>query len=188
MHERRLCVRFTRRTPMTFRSVIIAICVAAVTAANAAAQTPPPAPTLVAPSNGASAVQPVTLQWTAVSDPDGPIGSYSWQVATTSAFSVVIADGFTDVRNGDPIPTFARLSGLANGTYFWRVKATQIVGGATGAIDSPWSLLPASVLAKNSTAGSTSSGDSDLRRCSTIRCLRERCSRPDPLNSELTRF
>ena len=141
MHERRLCVRLTRHTPMTFRSVIIAICVAAVTAANAAAQTPPPAPTLVAPSNGASAVQPVTLQWTAVSDPDGPIGSYSWQVATTSAFSVVIADGFTDVRNGDPIPTFARLSGVANGTYFWRVKATQNVGGATGAIDSPWSAV-----------------------------------------------
>ena len=81
------------------------------------------------------------LQWTTVSDPDGPIGSYTWQVGTTSAFSVVIADGFTDVRNGDPIPTFARLSGLPNGTYFWRVKATQIVGGAIGSIDSPWSAV-----------------------------------------------
>jgi len=111
------------------------------TAANAAAQTPPPAPVLVAPSNGASAIQPVTLQWTAVSDPDGPIGSYSWQLGTTSAFSVVIADGFTDVRNGDPIPTFARLSGVPNGTYFWRVKATQDVGGAIGFIDSPWSAV-----------------------------------------------
>lgn len=49
-----------------------------------------------------------------MSDPDGPIGSYSWRLATTTTFSIVIADGFTDVRNGDPIPTFARLSGLAN--------------------------------------------------------------------------
>lgn len=126
---------------MTNRSILIALCVAAVTAANAAGQTPPPAPALVAPNDGASAVQPVTLQWTAVTDPDGPIGSYSWQLGTTNTFSVVIADGFTDVRNGDPIPTFARLSGVPNGTYFWRVKATQIVGGATGSIDSPWSAV-----------------------------------------------
>src|SRR5205814_1850011 len=140
-HERHPRTSLTRHIPMTYRSILLAACIATLTAANSAAQTPPPAPALVAPNNGASAVQPVTLQWTAVSDPDGPIGSYSWQVATTSAFTVVIADGFTDVRNGDPIPTFARLSGLANGTYFWRVKATQIVGGATGAIDSPWSAV-----------------------------------------------
>src|SRR4051812_13068297 len=138
MHERLPSVPLTRHIPMTNRSILVALCVAAATVTNAAAQTPPPAPTLVAPNSGASAMQPVSLQWTAVSDPDGPIGSYTWQVATTNAFSVVIADGFTDVRNGDPIPTVARLSGLANGTYFWRVKATQIVGGPTGPIDSPW--------------------------------------------------
>src|SRR5206468_3627837 len=43
---------------------------------------------------------------------------------------------------GDPnIPTRTqdRVSGLPNGTYFWRVKATQIVGGAVFAIDSPFS-------------------------------------------------
>src|SRR3954467_13193332 len=141
MHERLPSVPLTRHTPMTNRSILIALCVAAVTAANAAAQTPPPAPTLVAPDSGASAMQPVSLQWSAVSDPDGPIGSYTWQVATTNAFSVVIADGFTDVRNGDPIPTVARLSGLPNGTYFWRVKASQDVGGAIGFIDSPWSAV-----------------------------------------------
>ena len=141
MRQRHSLVSLTRHTPMTYPSTLIAICLGAFTAANSAAQTPPPAPALVAPNNGASATQPVTLQWTAVSDPDGPIGNYTWQVATTSAFSVVIADGFTDVRNGDPIPTFARLSGLPNGTYFWRVKTTQIVGGAVFAIDSPWSVV-----------------------------------------------
>jgi hypothetical protein len=139
MPECRLRVRLTRLLPIT--RILIALSIAALTAASSAAQTPPPAPILVAPTSGASAIQPVTLQWTAVSDPDGPIGSYSWQVGTTSAFSVVIADGFTDVRNGNPIPTFARLSGLPNGTYFWRVKASQDVGGTVGFIDSPWSAV-----------------------------------------------
>src|SRR6185436_633103 len=97
---------------------------------NAAAQTPPPAPTLISPTSGATVAQPLTLQWTAVSDPDGPIGSYIWQVGTTSSFGVVIASGFTDTRNGDPIPTRDRVSGLPNATYFWRVKATQTVGRA----------------------------------------------------------
>src|SRR3954447_5652691 len=141
MPERHSRLPLTQHIPITARPLLIAVCIAALTAANSAAQTPPPAPPLVAPNSGASAIQPVTLQWTAVSDPDGPIGSYSWQVATTSAFSVVIAGGFTDVRNGDPIPTFARLSGLPNGTYFWRVKASQDVGGAIGFIDSPWSAV-----------------------------------------------
>ena len=106
---------------------------------NAAAQTPPPAPTLISPTNGATLAQPLTLQWTAVSDPDGPMGSYLWQVGTTSSFGVVIASGFTDARNGDPIPTQDRVSGLPNATYFWRVKVTQMVGGAVGSIDSAWS-------------------------------------------------
>ena len=101
----------------------------------------PPAPVLAAPANGASLVQPITLDWNAVSDPDGPIGSYTWQIATTSAFTTIIASGFTNM-DGDPsvpTPTADNISGLPNGTYFWRVKATQLVGGAVGSIDSPWS-------------------------------------------------
>jgi hypothetical protein len=109
-------------------------------AREAAAQSPPPAPALVAPANTASLVQPIGLDWSAVVDPDGPIGSYTWQVSTTSSFGAVVASGFTN--QGDPsIParTDTDVSGLANGTYFWRVKATQIVGGATFSVDSPWS-------------------------------------------------
>ena len=44
----------------------------------------PPAPVIVAPANGAALVQPITLDWGAVVDPDGPIGSYTWQVSTSS--------------------------------------------------------------------------------------------------------
>lgn len=113
----------------------------ATSAVDGAAQTAPPAPTLVSPATGAALVQPIALQWSAVVDPDGPIGSYTWQVSTTSGFSVVTASGFTDTRNGDPVPTQARVSGLPNGTYFWRVKATQMVGGSVGSIESAWSAV-----------------------------------------------
>src|SRR5262245_40667134 len=74
---------------------------------DATAQTPPPAPALVEPAAGASLLQPMTLRWSAVADPDGPIGSYTWQVGTSSTFSVVIAAGFTDSRDGESIPTVA---------------------------------------------------------------------------------
>jgi hypothetical protein len=101
----------------------------------------PPAPVLAAPANGVSLVQPITLDWNAVSDPDGPIGSYTWQIATTSAFTTIIASGFTNMDSDPSVPTRTadKVSGLPNGTYFWRVKASQLVGGATGSVDSPWS-------------------------------------------------
>ena len=126
----------TKWTWMAAMSVFLTVA----SALEAAAQAPP-APVLVAPANGAALVQPIGLEWDAVVDPDGPIGSYTWQVSSTSTFGVVIASGFTN-ESGDPsIPTRTddKVSGLPNGTYFWRVKATQIVGGATFSIDSPWS-------------------------------------------------
>jgi hypothetical protein len=123
--------------PRTFLGALLLVFATSII--RGGAQTAPPAPMLVQPANGASLVQPMTLAWSAVVDPDGPIANYTWQVGTTSTFSTIIASGFTDVRNGDPIPTQARLSGLPNGTYFWRVRTTQTVGGAVGFIDSAWS-------------------------------------------------
>jgi hypothetical protein len=103
----------------------------------------PPAPTLVAPVVGASLVQPITLDWNATSSPNGTIGSYTWQIAASSTFSSVIASGFTnmDANTSVPTPTAANVSGLPNGVYFWRVKATQLVGGAQGSVDSAWSAV-----------------------------------------------
>jgi hypothetical protein len=105
-------------------------------------ETGPPAPALVAPAAGASITQPITLDWDAVSAAGGPIGSYTWQVGTTSAFTTVIASGFKNMDSGNvPTPTADKISGLPNGTYFWRVKATQLVGGAQGSVDSAWSAV-----------------------------------------------
>ena len=86
-----------------FGAILLALATFTLTG-TAAAPTPPPAPVLVAPANGAALVQPITLRWSAVVDPDGPIGSYTWQVGTTSAFSVVIASGFTNLATAIPCP------------------------------------------------------------------------------------
>jgi hypothetical protein len=122
-------------------AIVLAGLAAFTLAVDAQSPTPPPAPTLFAPPSGAALVQPITLRWSAVSDPDGPIGSYTWQLGTTSSFTSIVASGFRDLSDGDPTPTEARLSGVPNGSYFWRVRASQLVGGATGSIDSPWSAV-----------------------------------------------
>src|SRR3954470_9265665 len=108
--------------------------------ATATTVTPPSAPALQAPAAGASVVEPFSLQWGAVVDPDGPISSYSWQVGTSSTFTTVVASGFTqESLPGIPVPTADKVSGLPLGSYFWRVQASQTVGGTVGSIDSPWS-------------------------------------------------
>src|SRR5436190_9204079 len=101
----------------------------------------PPAPVLVSPANGASLAQPITLDWNPVSAPGGPIGSYTWQVGTSSTFTTVIASGFTNMDSDPSIPTRTadKVSGLPNGTYFWRVKCSQL--GPNGGVDSPWSTV-----------------------------------------------
>jgi hypothetical protein len=106
-------------TQLLRRSTSLALILLFGFALHALAQTPPPAPLLAAPANGASLVQPITLDWNPVVDPDGPIGSYTWQVATSSSFTHIVLAGFTnDLGNGIPAATADRVSGLPNGTYF----------------------------------------------------------------------
>src|SRR3954471_11861317 len=110
--------------------------------ASAATVTPPAAPAHVEPAAGASVGEPFPLRWGAVVDPDGPIGSYTWQVGTSSTFATVIASGFTqESLPGVPVPTADKVSGLPLGSYFWRVQASQTLGGAVGSIDSAWSTV-----------------------------------------------
>jgi hypothetical protein len=78
----------------------------------------PTAPTPVSPADGASVTEPFTISWTAVSDPSG-IVAYNWQVSSSSAFTSVLLQNST---NG---ATQASVSGLNNGTYFWRVQAAN---------------------------------------------------------------
>jgi hypothetical protein len=81
-----------------------------------AAAPPPPSP--VSPADGASVTEPFTISWTAVSDPDG-IVAYNWQVSSSSAFTSVLLQNSTSGATQDTV------SGLANGSYFWRVQAVN---------------------------------------------------------------
>jgi hypothetical protein len=77
-----------------------------------------PAPALLAPANGASVTVPFAISWSAVSDPSG-IVAYNWQVSPSSGFSPVVALDSTSGETQDTV------SGLPNGTYFWRVQAVN---------------------------------------------------------------
>ena len=78
----------------------------------------PPAPSPVSPADGASVTEPFTISWTAVSDPSG-IVAYNWQVSSSSTFASVLLQNSTNGATQDSV------SGLANGTYFWRVQAVN---------------------------------------------------------------
>jgi hypothetical protein len=99
----------------------------------------PPGPTLSAPAAGAALVQPIKLSWNAPSSTAGAIGSYTWQVAATSGFTTILAYGFTNQAADASIPlaTYDKVSGLPNGTYFWRVKASE--ASSNGGVDTAWS-------------------------------------------------
>ncbi|WP_457973880.1 hypothetical protein [Arthrobacter sp. D1-17] len=87
--------------------------------------TPPPpaepaAPAPLSPEDAASVTTPFTISWTQVLDPASLNGGYNWQISSSSAFtSFVLRDSTT------PNTTQASISGLANGTYFWRVQAVD---------------------------------------------------------------
>ena len=82
----------------------------------AAAQ--PPAPSPLSPAAGASVQVPFTLSWSAVDDPSG-IVAYNWQISTTTSFAQRVAIDSTMGETQDTV------SGLANGTYVWRVQAVN---------------------------------------------------------------
>src|SRR3954453_4317698 len=125
---------------VAFGSLLAVITTVGGQTASAATITPPTAPALVAPAAGASVVEPFTLRWGAVVDPAGPIASYTSQVGTSSTFARVVASGFTqESLPSIPVATTDKVSGLPTGSYFWRVQASQTVGGTVGSIDSAWS-------------------------------------------------
>ncbi len=83
---------------------------------------PPPAvpgpPVLVAPAPGASVTEPVALSW---QPPAGTPGvSCQWQVSTSPSFATLVLTAITS-----PKVTSTTLSGLAPGTYYWRVQSVS---------------------------------------------------------------
>jgi trimeric autotransporter adhesin len=88
----------------------------------------PTAPNLLAPANGASLTVPFSNSWAAATDPDG-IAAYNWEVSPSSTFNLIILQNSTF-----PNQTQDAISGLPNGTYYWRVQAVN-----NAFVTGPWS-------------------------------------------------
>ena len=103
---------------------VLTLVLAAVSSAFAAVAVPNP----LSPASGANLQSPLTIWWSAATILSGILG-YNWQVSTSSTFPTITLQNSTNVGI-----TQDTVSGLPNGTYFWRVQA---VSGAF--VKSPWS-------------------------------------------------
>jgi hypothetical protein len=83
-----------------------------------AAAATPPTPSPLSPAAGASVTAPFAISWSAVTDPSG-IVAYNWEVSASSSFTSIAANNSTMGATQDTV------SGLGNGTYFWRVQAVN---------------------------------------------------------------
>ncbi len=101
--------------------VVLAIAWASSVMGGTALAAPPPAPTPVAPANGAPVTLPFSISWS-VTDPV-QIGGYNWEISRSTDFTSPIERNLTLLRG--PATTTDKLSGLAPGTYFWRVQAVS---------------------------------------------------------------
>jgi hypothetical protein len=113
---------------MKTRAVNLILAVVLVLGASCSAFAAVAVPTPLSPAAGANLQSPLTISWSAVTDPSGILG-YNWQVSTSSTFPTIALQNSTNVGI-----TQDTVSGLPNGTYFWRVQA---VSGAF--VKSPWS-------------------------------------------------
>ena len=113
------------RTSICRSLTLLFITVLYLSVTGRAAVAAPPAPSPISPADGSIVTQPFIISWTAVSDPSG-IAAYNWQVSSSSAFTSVLLQSSTNGAAQDTV------SGLADGTYFWRVQAVSgdFVSGA----------------------------------------------------------
>lgn len=103
---------------MKVRFVIMLLCVCTLLLGASPAAAALTTPTLLAPAAGANVPSPLTISWSAASDPSGILG-YNWQVSTSSTFANIVLHNSTNGQTTDTV------SGLPNGTYFWRVQAVS---------------------------------------------------------------
>ena len=89
--------------------------------AGTAVAVPPPAPTLSSPADGASVTIPATISWSQVAGAWG----YNWEISLSSGFTSILERNLS-LLIGEAT-TQDVVSGLPNGTYFWRVQAVSPV-------------------------------------------------------------
>lgn len=113
---------------MKTRAVNLVLAIIVVLGATCSAFAAVAVPNPLSPASGTNLQSPLTISWSAVTDPSGILG-YNWQVSTSSTFPTIALQNSTNVGT-----TQDTVSGLPNGTYFWRVQA---VSGAF--VKSAWS-------------------------------------------------
>ena len=104
---------------MKTRAVNILLAFALILAGISTAFAAVAVPNSLSPASGSNLTSPLTISWSAVTDPSGILG-YNWQVSTSSTFPTVALQNSTNVGI-----TQDTVSGLPNGTYFWRVQAVS---------------------------------------------------------------
>jgi hypothetical protein len=93
---------------------------------------PPAPPSLVGPAQGTSTTEPFALSWEA---PIASTGlSYRWQVSSQSSFASLVLTATTN-----PKATTTTLSGLAPGTYYWRVQSVKFPPDPYNSLFGDWS-------------------------------------------------
>jgi hypothetical protein len=109
---------------------LLVLCGFALVVGIAPALATPSAPRPLSPADSASVTLPFTISWSAASDPSG-ILAYNWQVSASSTFAKIAR------QNSVMAPaTSDVVSGLAAGTYFWRVQAVS-----NDFVQGPWSTV-----------------------------------------------
>lgn len=91
-------------------------------------------PTPLAPAAGSSVLQPVTLSWSTPTTAT-PIVAYNWEVSTNNGFTTVVFANSVNAPTTQDV-----LSGLPNGTYYWRVQAAEQGSPSSGMVVDPWSV------------------------------------------------
>jgi len=118
-----------RGLPRLYGAVFFVVLLAAL-AAPGRAGAAPTAPSPLTPADGASVTIAFTISWSQASDPSG-ILAYNWQVSSSSTFAKIAR------QNSVTAPaTQDTVSGLATGTYFWRVQAIS-----NSFVTGPWSTV-----------------------------------------------
>jgi hypothetical protein len=97
-------------------SVSVEVTLSGCTATIEGPPTVPASPSPVGPLPGAQVTEPFALSWQPPATAPGV--SYQWQVSTDPNFTTLVLTAFTS-----PKVTTTTLSGLALGTYYWRVQS-----------------------------------------------------------------
>ncbi len=110
--------RFFRKAAASMLVIIVAL-PAVDGFEGVAVAAPPPAPALVGPANGASVTIPFAISWAQVTG----AGGYNWEISLTSDFTSVLERNLSLLVGG--ATTQDVISGLPNGTYFWRIQGVS---------------------------------------------------------------